>query len=137
MQSPRPARPDVPFLRILPVLAVVLVTSASSECGGLMGVACTEIGCSDGLSIRITDDLPGPATVRVAAAGEEHTFSCDPAYACIGFFEGWSPAEVDVQVAWEGGAFAASVTPVYELVYPNGRRCGPECRQGTAGVSVP
>lgn len=137
MQTPRRSHHVNRFLYgVLPVLAVVLLTSANSECAGLVG-ACTDIGCSDGLSVRVNDDLPGPATVHVAAGGEAHSFSCDPTYACIGFFEGWSPTQVQVTVEWEGGTFSAAGTPHYEQLYPNGRRCGPECRQGAVTVSVP
>jgi hypothetical protein len=138
LEAPGPVRRGSRFLlRIVPVMAMVLVTSATSECAGGVGLACTDMGCSDGLGVRVTHDLPGHATVRVAAAGEERTFTCDPAFACLGFFEEWSPAEVDVEVVWEGGAFSTRATPEYKLVYPNGRRCGPECRQGTVGVSLP
>jgi hypothetical protein len=133
----RRRRAGRPARRLLPLLAVVLVTSASADCPGLAGVACTQIGCSDGLSVRVLDDLTGPATVRVTANGEERTFTCDPAYACRGFFDGWSPAVVDVEVAWAGGSYAVRGVPDYELVYPNGRRCGPECRQGDVAVRAP
>lgn len=135
MQNHRPARRQRrPLLRLLPVLAIALATSASGDCAGV--VDCTLIGCSDGLSVRVVDDLPGPATVRVTADGETRMFSCDPAYACRGFFGGWSPAEVDVEVVWATGSFAARATPEYEMVYPNGRRCGPECRQGDVVVTA-
>jgi hypothetical protein len=125
------------FFRMAPVLAVALVTSASSDCAGVFGVDCTLIGCADGLGVLIEGELSGPATVRVTAGEEERTFSCVPTHPCVGFFEGWAPAQVEIEVVREEGTFTTQATPEYQLLYPNGRRCGPECRQGSVEVALP
>lgn len=125
------------WLRLVPVLAVVLVTSAIGDCAGPLGVACTEIGCSDGLSVGVDGQLPAAVTVTVSADEVERTFQCQAAEPCMTFFEGWTPAQVSVHVAWEGGAVTRSFSPGYEKHYPNGRRCPPECTQANVVVSVP
>jgi hypothetical protein len=123
--------------RMLPMAAVVLATTGSGECAGPFGVDCTTIGCSDGLSVRITGQLPAPATVRVTAGEEARTFQCQTTEHCQAFFDGWTPADVSIQVDWGTGSRTATATPDYEPVYPNGPRCDPVCRQASVQVSVP
>jgi hypothetical protein len=115
----------------------VMAAPANMECSGAFGVDCTQIGCEDGLAVLIVGDLPADATVRVEADGEKRTFTCAPTHQCAGFFAGWMPAQVAITVTLEDGSLTRLATPDYELLYPNGRRCGAACRQGEVSVSLP
>jgi hypothetical protein len=128
---------DWRWLRLVPVLALVLVTSAGGDCAGPATVTvCTQAGCVNGFSVTVDGQIPAPVTVTVSADDEARTFQCQPGETCRRFLEGWTPAQATVHVAWEGGDVTRTVSPEYETVYPNGRSCPPECLQASVVVSV-
>ena len=136
------------------LLAVPLLSLAA--CNG--GKACTEIGCSDGATVRFDGTLPdGTYTLEMADPGIQPS-------TCLFIVSGSDvdPAEdCELSVAWVDGAVEATVNgiapdelvvaltgpdgsavvddvlnPSYETFQPNGEDCEPTCMQAFETVSV-
>ena len=119
-----------------PGLAFVLF--ALVACRELPG-ACTEIGCNDGLSVRVEGSPPGPWEIDVAAGSTTHTFACPAGNNCqAAFFAGFLPTSVTVTVRANGKTQEhPNLTPTPRVTRPNGSACPPECQQPFVTVSLP
>jgi hypothetical protein len=101
------------------------------------GIACTLIGCSNGLSVEVTGTAGARATVEVRASGQTtQTFECVAGQPCRGFLENYMPDQATVTIRLADRTVERSVTPQYRLNRPNGANCPPECRQATVQVAV-
>lgn len=112
-----------------------LVLSAASAllAGCLPSSACTDVGCEDGLVVRFDRPPEGAFRVEAAVPGDprEHAFDCPATGECLMMFGGLVAERVTVRVITAQGTRTQDFQPEYRGVYPNGRRCGPACRQAT------
>ncbi|HEU0012273.1 MAG TPA: hypothetical protein VFQ45_01245 [Longimicrobium sp.] len=100
-------------------------------CGGIAGV-CTEIGCATGLTVRLGAAPAGGYRVEAIVAGQEQrVHECAAGTTCEVLFEDFAPQQVTVRVTGGGAAREETFTPSYQVSYPNGPECGPECRNAT------
>ena len=104
-------------------------------------IACTEIGCSNGLVVQFSGaHQPGPWTVEVSATGEApRTVSCAAGVHCgPAFYENFLPSVITVRVTANNKTEEhANITPTPRTVRPNGLQCDPECNQPIVTVSFP
>ncbi len=142
--------------------AILVMTSLTASCGGVVEGACTLIGCTDGWTLRLqaAESLqPGVYGLTTTVDGVdtlcswEVRLACDGGGACI--VDGdcanavYTPSEVavsfenspdSVDVALTRGGLRVvneTVVPPYKTVRPNGPDCEPECRQAVVAVVVP
>ena len=119
---------------LVPVAAIVLVSACSSN---EAEVACTMIGCENGLSIEVNGTLPFPYKVHVRAGGETlHSFDCAANEPCTAFVANHTPREVTIAVETPQGEVSNTYVPEYRTSRPNGPNCPPECRQARIQVNV-
>lgn len=102
-------------------------------------MACTEIGCSDGLNVELSGALP--PTFVVAVLGEDQVLGrvdCPSSAACGRhlFFEGVAAQRVRVVVTVAGRSRSFERTPEWRSTRPNGPGCEPVCRQATITVPI-
>ncbi|HUH12140.1 MAG TPA: hypothetical protein VMK65_03485 [Longimicrobiales bacterium] len=140
-RAPRGATGGVFGLPAVPHLLLAVALLALSACRGEDPVrACTQIGCSDGLTVEVTGDVPSRYTVRVVPEGAQATEqACGDGMPCAGgaFFPDLTPERATVQVLVDDEVVAElTVTPVYDDVQPNGAGCPPICRQARVTVAV-
>lgn len=105
-----------------------------------IALACTEIGCDNGLVVRFNTAPTGAYTVeawselRIAP----QVFECAAGQTCpVVFFSGFAGQDVTVRVTTAAGVRTQTFDDVdYEPVYPNGRRCGAACEQAEVTVQL-
>lgn len=122
---------------LLALAASVVTAAGSTGCDGSVDVACTEIGCSDGLAVVVHGQSGAQYDVEASATGgETRTGSCviDVSGSCSVFFYGFLPDEVTVAVTGAGQQMFSTLQPAYEDVQPNGPDCPPTCRQATIAI---
>lgn len=118
----------------------LLLAAAAALPACLAGQECTEIGCSPfGLTLQVVDASQRAisafdATVTIdgvdyACGGSAGTLQCFGNTVGVN----GAPASVRVVVTEKDGArrFEETLEPEYEVSYPNGPECSPECRQAT------
>lgn len=101
--------------------------------------ACTLIGCSDGLVVRVAGLTEGTATIELKSVGRPPiVLTCDgPAHCAAGVqFENETPAQATITVTSGDRVQAMEAEPVYVKSRPNGPGCEPECRQATVTVTL-
>ncbi|HEU4883618.1 MAG TPA: hypothetical protein VFT45_15265 [Longimicrobium sp.] len=101
--------------------------------------ACTLIGCEDGLSVRFSRPPVG-AFVLVATVPNDPAIvaiDCADAASCPLMFPGLVAEQVTLRLTTAEGTITQQFQPRYEEAYPNGRRCGPACRQATVTLQLP
>jgi hypothetical protein len=99
--------------------------------------ACTQIGCSDGLTVVVENAPAPPYTVEVVLpGGTSRTSRCEAAPGCDAglFFEGVTAEELTVRVTAGAGSSSQVVRPSYETSQPNGPGCPPICKQARVQV---
>ena len=116
------------------VVAVVLGAAwLNSGCG----FACTLIGCINGITATLTGKIP--ATFTAAATGSDGTtaesFTCAGGCTYIAF-PNFSPPEATITITWDGGSKTVTVRPTYDVSYPNGISCGPQCHTGAVTINL-
>lgn len=118
---------------LLPGAAALLLA------GCIPVVACTEIGCDDGLVVRFDRAPVGAFRVEAVVPGtpDEYAFDCPGAGECLTTFHGLVAERVTVRVITSRGTFTQEFQPRYQDVYPNGRRCPAACRQATVTFQLP
>jgi len=115
---------------------------AGSSCNLLLPIDCTLIGCSDALSVEITDAGSERYRVVLLVQGEEvaaREVDCGGPAGCRAYFEE-APAEATIRIEAEDGSVVEHlVRPNYEPQYPNGRRCDrePVCHQASVALRAP
>lgn len=108
---------------------------------GVSDTACTLIGCSSGLIVRVSGLPEGPATLTLQVEGQPPVIrACSSAELCelpgVQFTD-QTPANATVLVT--SGEFSKSFTisnPAYEDLRPNGADCPPVCRSAVVTLSA-
>ena len=118
------------------VWCVLLVGAACGQRGtDPSAIACTEIGCSDGLAVEL--ERVGAATIELVEDGvTRHSFECSAGAACRTFVPGYTPARVEIVMRQGDTSRRHTVQPGYTINRPNGPDCPPVCRQATVTVDV-
>jgi hypothetical protein len=127
-------------------LFVSFVFLASCE-AGIGGPVCSEIGCTDELTLQF--HIPGGgdvvtdlvATIEAGAdtytidcvgVGNTEFVDCEDALVHIPA----APALVTISATSAEGTFEGEIEPDYDVWHPNGGSCPPECLDGTETVEV-
>lgn len=134
-----------PLLASLFCAAGALLVASSAAC--VETRACTEIGCSDTLTIYFVDDQDEPVesfTGELTFNGESLQFMCSPQEDGVGNYHCHAnavhiylvPSQAEVTASSSQGALqgATSLSPTYEEHQPNGPGCPPICQSATATV---
>ncbi len=126
------------------LLVAVLGIGAVSGCSILAPEeACTLVGCTSGLSVRLTSLPTEPYRVELLVPGARrpfHFYECDGGSSCLQAIH--SPllalSHISVTVTTAAGSRVTDVPNVeYERYYPNGPDCPPPCLNATITAEVP
>jgi hypothetical protein len=105
---------------------------------------CTDVGCSNGLTVRLSSMPVGPFTVEALIGGRtelQYVYRCDGAVGCQQarvFFEGLVTSRVTIRVTTAQGVRIVEFPDViYTEWYPNGRECTPRCVTATVTLDLP
>ena len=121
-------------MRIFPVFLALLLFGCNAP---PEPVACTMIGCSNGLSIRVNSTQTSNYSVTVSANNQViGRFDCTAGQQCMNFIENQTPDSISVVIQSSGGTVTRSYRPEYQNNRPNGPNCPPECKQATVIVTV-
>lgn len=126
--------------RLAPILALAIGAAGCNASS--IGRACTLIGCAGGLTVILDGAGASRVTsVAVSATGDStRVQACNTATPCAGtqgvFFFDFTPDTATIRVVTDSGTATFTVVPAYAVSYPNGKACGPECRNGTVHVAV-
>lgn len=95
--------------------------------------ACTLIGCHNGLSVEFERPPAGAFRIEASVPGDptQYTIACTSAAACFPMFPDLVAEQVTIRLITQEGTRTQEFRPRYQDVHPNGRRCGPACRQAT------
>lgn len=101
--------------------------------------ACTLIGCDDGLSVQFSRAPVGAFRIEATVPNEPAVVAidCVDATNCLLMFPGLVAEQVTLRLITSEGTVTQEFEPRYDDVYPNGRRCGPACRQATVTIQLP
>ena len=114
-------------------VAAVLVGCSLGE-----PVTCGGIECTDALVVELGGVVPPTYTIEARANNETRRYTCTEASLCTeAVFGGFTPDLVTIRVTWAGGSVEQVVTPVYEVVQPNGLDCPPVCELALVTISIP
>ena len=115
------------------VLTLALAVSCSysdNDTSDNLPVICTQIGCTDGLTVQIEGTLPTAFVLEaVAPVGPPVIVECPDSALCGSniFLEGFTPEEVWIRLSFDSNSVSETFNPVYETFQPNGPDCPPEC----------
>jgi hypothetical protein len=123
---------------VAPVLALLL-----AGCQAFVGpLACTDVGCPNGLTVRF--DRPPAGAYRIEVVPDHdpalaRTLDCPAAEMCgpAAFVGDFFAESVTLRVTTAAGTTTRQVRPRFQPVYPNGRRCGAACSQAEVTVRLP
>ena len=101
--------------------------------------ACTLIGCNDGLSVRFDRQPVGAFRIEATVPDDPTVVAieCTDAASCLLMFPDLVAEQVTLRLITQQGTYTQQFQPRYEDSYPNGRRCGPACRQATVTFQLP
>lgn len=95
------------------------------------GVVCTQIGCTDGVTIKISEERPDSLLLTIYLNDDTEAFATthctNPNHPCVLGVEEETPEKVTVKAGWENGEFNKTFTPEYKDFQPNGPKCPPIC----------
>lgn len=121
-------------------LLVLALGLALGGCGPGGMVACTLIGCEDGLSLTIENPPPQLQRVELALPdGRVHAVDCAQPEHCASpflFVPHVRATEATVRIVAPGGTREVQIAPSYQPQYPNGRRCGAACTQARVTIRL-
>lgn len=119
--------------------SLLFSATAALLAGCIPSGACTLIGCEDGLSVRFSRPPAGAFRVVATVPGglAVQPIDCADASTCLLMFPGLVAGEVTLRLVTAQGTLTQQFQPRYQDVYPNGRRCGPACRQATVTIQLP
>lgn len=124
------------FAVVLGIVSVAAACSSQAQ-DTPEPVACTLIGCVNGLTLELRGNLPDTYTVTARAGTVVRTRECSTAQPCGQIvFEDFNPNTVTIEVTSAAGTVRREVTPEYRESRPNGPNCPPVCRQATVAVDV-
>ena len=118
------------------VAALLLAMLGLTSCEHLV---CTLIGCSDGIQITFTGNVPIGGRVLASADGQPpRIFNCLTAQPCsFAFFNDFTPARVSITVESAAGNTTRTFTPTYRKEQPNGEGCSPTCLIAQIEMQIP
>lgn len=101
-------------------------------------VACTMIGCSNGVRVVVDGNVPERYSVQVRDGSRVlRSLECRAGTPCDFFVENEMPTDVTVRIVWgDDHDREWTVTPTYRDAQPNGPACPPTCRQGTVTITM-
>jgi hypothetical protein len=101
--------------------------------------ACTLIGCENGLSVQLSRPPVGAFRVEATLPNDPAVLAidCTNATSCLLMFPDLVAERVTLRLTTAEGTITQEFQPRYEDLYPNGRRCGPACRQATVTIQLP
>jgi len=133
------------------VLAAFSISGCTEEC--------TEVGCTDSITVTFDRDIPRDYTVEITFNGVKGTADCTQATnpgneeveVPVSGLDGntllcrpngallqGAPEEVVFTFTFAGGGVAeVALAPKYNSVTPNGEECGPVCDQSEVEVALP
>ena len=127
---------------ILP--ATLLALAAGCDVLGIGSTHCTLIGCTDGITVRLTALPTGPYRVEILVGsgpgGPSYAYDCAGGSACLQdiFFPELVLNSIIVRVTTPLGTRDTEIAnPVYETSRPNGPDCPPLCRQASVTAQLP
>ena len=127
-------------MRALLITPGLMLAASLTACDTLFPIACTDIGCPDGLTVELSAPVVGEYTIEIEMPdGTVHTWRDTPAN---GVARGFFPVRADelvVRVTTSAGSIEHTVQPEYEGLFPNGRRCDrrPVCHQARLVLDPP
>lgn len=141
----------LPLRRTLALLLLPCFVACGDDGGGRF---CTEIGCTDGLTLRLLAPETGFADgsyvaavtlgddtstctweVSGAVSGECETTVFTSTEIALTFMS--TPAEVSLELTRDGSTVVTqALTPDYDTVQPNGPDCEPTCRQAVIPIEL-
>ena len=123
------------------LLAPGLVSCDDPGSPGSPLLVCNQIGCTEGLSVRVSGDTTGSLTIEVSVAFpsfvDPQEMRCAPMNgSCGAFFENFvHETTLTIRVLNGDNTVAVrQVNPLYEVHRPNGPDCPPECRQAVVEI---
>lgn len=121
------------------IRSLLLSASAALVAGCSPFISCTLMGCENGLIVRFDRTPTGPFRIEaiVANQAQPQVIDCADAANCHLIFRDLLAEQVTLRVTAQGATSTQSFQPRYEALYPNGRECGPSCRQATVTYSLP
>jgi hypothetical protein len=99
---------------------------------------CTNVGCSDGVLIKLSRAIPDSFAVEV----ETLDFTAVQIFpeghdGDRVFFEDFTPDQGTVRVGWATATVETTLVFTYVEGYPNGPDCGSVCRQASVAIDLP
>jgi hypothetical protein len=121
------------------IRSLLLSATAALLAGCLPTGACTLIGCHDGLSVQLSRPPAGAFRLEATVPDDPtvQAIDCADAATCLLMFPDLVAEQVTLRLITGQGTVTQQVQPRYENLYPNGRRCGPSCRQATVTLQLP
>jgi hypothetical protein len=120
--------------RTLAIAAVMLCANCAAFIEG-----CTLVGCENILTVTFSS--PPDVAYHLEALsidGGALQFDCpDPSRCQSAQLQDYAPDKLVLTVTTARGSKQYNLTPSYESVYPNGKRCGAACRTGSVTVALP
>jgi len=127
------------------LLAALSLTTLLAGCAPL-SVGCTEIGCSDQLTLTFVNENNAPITDlagEISFDGQTLAFDCaspdDSApYECRGdqLILYAAPSEITIAAVGATHEAAGTMAIDYETLQPNGPSCPPTCLQATMTIAT-
>jgi hypothetical protein len=123
-------------MRIRPLL---LSATAALLAGCIPTGSCTLIGCYDGLSVQFSRPPAGSFRIEATVPDDPtvQAIDCADVPSCQLIFPDLVAEQVTLRLITAEGTVTQQFQPRYENLYPNGRRCGPSCRQATVTLQLP
>jgi len=121
------------------IRSLLLSATAALLAGCIPTGACTLIGCHDGLSVQFSRPPAGAFRIEaiVPNGPTVQPIDCADASNCLLMFPDLVAEQVTLRLIMAQGTLTQQFQPRYENLYPNGRRCGPSCRQATVTLKLP
>lgn len=113
-------------LSLVSCLLVVLLGMLSAGCdsGIFGGNVCTQMGCSDGVTITISEERPDSLTVEIFLEDDTEAFAStlctNTVQTCILGAEEVTPQTITVELRWNNEEIRKTFTPDYVNFRPNG-----------------
>jgi hypothetical protein len=118
----------------------LLFSATAALLSGCMPItSCTLIGCDDGLAVRFNRPPVGAFRVEATVPNDPTVaaIDCADAATCMVRFPDLVAEQVTLRLITSQGTVTQQFQPRYENEYPNGRSCGPACRQATVTFQLP
>lgn len=125
------------------VLSMIILGFLSAGCDGsefFGGEVCTQVGCSDGVTIRISEERPDSLSLTIYLNDDTEAFATthctNQNQHCILGIDEETPENVAVKIGWKNGEFNKIFTPEYENFQPNGPECPPTCKSAFIEIDL-